>query len=100
MILFAAAVAFAGPQHVEAVHARKEARTIELLQRATTRPDVAEQAVARYLDRWGEVDIAAVERIEAWGASLHATDVPGAQWPAVETELLPGVPLAIPVPSP
>ena len=99
MILFVA-VAFAGPEHVERVHARKEARTIELLQRSTSRPDVPEQAVARYLDRWGHVDVRAVDRIEAWGAWMQPAEAPVAvpTEPAVEPapEVPADAPLAIP----
>lgn len=98
MILMLLAPAFAGPQHVENVHARKEARTIELLQRSTTRPGVPEQAVARYLDRFGHVDVAAVRRIEAWGAALQPVEAPVAvpTEPPVVEELPEDAPLAIP----
>ena len=98
MILYVVA-AFAGPAHVEEVQARKEARTIELLQRSTTRPDVPAQAVARYLDRWGHLDLAAVRRIEAWGAaSLPAAGAVAVPTEATEaTEATEDAALAIPV---
>ena len=88
------AVAHAGPERVERVAARHDAKEIELLQRSTSRPGVQQQAVADYLDRYHHFDTRPVRRIEAWGAQLQGP------WPAAPAQ--PAVtdtadhPLAIP----
>ncbi|MCA9492750.1 MAG: hypothetical protein KC621_22610 [Myxococcales bacterium] len=85
------AVAQAGPEHVEKVAARHDAKEIELLQRSTSRPGVQQQAVADYLDRYHHLDTRPVRRIEAWGAQIQGP------WPSMpETDDVQDRPLAIP----
>ncbi len=91
MLVAWALVAYAGPERVERVHARKEAAQIELLQRSTCRAGVQEQAVAQYLDRWSALDTKPVQRVEAWGEAMRS---PAPEEPPEDR------PLAIPAGAP
>lgn len=89
------AAAQAGPERVERVAARHDAKEIELLQRSTSRPGVQEQAVADYLDRYSHLDTRPVRRIEAWGAQIQGP-WPTLPEPAPVADDDPSRPLAIP----
>ena len=57
-------------QRTQRAQARKEARTLELLQRGPSRDGVEEQAVDQYLDRFGHLNTRPVRRVRRWDATL------------------------------
>ena len=63
-------MAHAGPQRVQAQHARIEGRLLAQLERTTSRPGVKQEAADRFLERYGHLDLRRVRKVACWRATL------------------------------